>query len=650
MNGVDVAPLMRLSGLTVRFPARRGMVEAVCGVDLDLIPGRVLSVIGESGSGKSTVLLALAGLLSSRAQVTGTLSLNGREGNLLTDSGARTGVAGRTIGMIFQNPGASLNPVLTVGDQIDEVVKAHRGLSNAAAREETLSLLTRVGIGDADSRALAFPHQLSGGLKQRIAIAAALAGRPRLILADEATTALDATVQAQILDLLLDLVDREGLGLVLVTHDMGVAGSVSDEIAVMYAGKLVEYGAARAITASPVHAHTVTLLTSALPLDVATEQSTEPLSIPSIGERTGPSVQTEGSACPVTRKLPTVIPGPRSTNDLLKADTGMTELVLTGITRIFGTGKRRAVAADRVDLTVRAGETVALVGESGSGKTTLARIAVGLDRPDAGTVTLGGRLLTDARGRMDRATRAQIQMVFQDPLASFAPHRSVGASIEVPLRIQSKLSGRARRARVLELLRAVGLNENHAVRAPGALSGGQLQRAAIARALATDPAMLICDEPVASLDVSVRAQVLEVLAKLQRDCGLGILFVSHDLGVVQRIADRTLVLYLGRVVEEGQGPDLWRFARHPYTRALGAATPSAAVPWRNRPHGEQATGEPAGPYAIPSGCRFRTRCPVAVADCAQVDPSLEQLASEHFVACLRANELGVMSETPHRTP
>jgi oligopeptide/dipeptide ABC transporter ATP-binding protein len=316
----------------------------------------------------------------------------------------------------------------------------------------------------------------------------------------------------------------------------------------------------------------------------------------------------------------------------------MSDLVLSAVTRAFGPPGRRLVAVDGVDLTVRSGETLALVGESGSGKTTLARMAVGLERPDSGQVLLDGRPLRDARGRISAADRARVQMVFQDPLASFAPHRSVGGSIAVPLAIHGGLSRHDRRARVRELLAAVGLEAGHADRAPAALSGGQLQRAAIARALATDPALLICDEPVASLDVSVRAQVLNLLAGLQRDRGLGVLFVSHDLGVVQRIADRTAVLYLGRVVEEGPGPDLWATARHPYTRALAAAVPAAGVPWRARPRDALAQGEAAGPFAIPSGCRFRTRCPIAIDRCAAEDPALRPRAGGGQVACHRADD------------
>ncbi len=630
MKGAEIVPLMRLSGLTVRYSAHRGIVDAVCGVDLDLMPGRVLSVIGESGSGKSTVLLALAGLLPSRARVSGSLLMDGGNGNLLADPSAHSNVTGRTVGMIFQNPGASLNPVLTVGDLIDEVVRVHRGLSKKEVRAETLSLMSRVGIGDAKSRAAAYPHQLSGGLKQRIAIAAALAGRPRLILADEPTTALDATVQAQILDLLLDLVDREKLGLLFVTHDIGVAGSISNEIAVMFNGRVVECGKAGDVTLAPKHSHTVALAAGALPLDLTVEQPKT--SISALDD----TAKTDNNREQYLKSATT--PEPQGKDTQVQQAAKKTELVLSGITRVFKTGARKAVAADGVNLTVRSGETVALVGESGSGKTTLARIAIGLDRPDSGTVILDGQPLIDERGHMDRVTRSRVQMVFQDPLASFTPHRSIGKSIEVPLKIASDLTSRARRDRVLELLESVGLEKDHANRYPTALSGGQLQRAAIARALATDPDLLICDEPVASLDVSVRSQVLDLLTKLQNERGLGILFVSHDLGVVQWIADRTVVLYLGRVMEEGQGKAMWQTARHPYTRSLAAANPSATVPWRERPSVEQAKGEAAGSFAIPSGCRFHPRCRMAIAQCETTEPSLEQLEKGHFVACLRSGE------------
>ncbi len=312
----------------------------------------------------------------------------------------------------------------------------------------------------------------------------------------------------------------------------------------------------------------------------------------------------------------------------------MSRLVLTGIERRFGPRGQQAVAVDGVDLVVEPGEIVALIGESGSGKSTIGRIAVGLDRPDAGNVTLDGAPFFDERGRMARGARHAVQLVFQDPLASFNPRRSIAASIDLPLRIAG-VAASARPRRVLELLESVGLSSAHGMRRPDTLSGGQLQRAAIARALATDPAILVCDEPVASLDVSVRKQVLDLLAELRSSRDLGILFISHDLGVVQHIADRTVVLYLGRVVEEGRGADFWKEPRHPYTRALKAAVPDGSVPWRKRKRDFVVSGEVPSPYAIPAGCRFRTRCPIAVDACATTDPVL-QPAGNGRVACLRA--------------
>jgi oligopeptide/dipeptide ABC transporter ATP-binding protein len=312
----------------------------------------------------------------------------------------------------------------------------------------------------------------------------------------------------------------------------------------------------------------------------------------------------------------------------------MTALVLSGILRRFGPPGRQATALDGVDLGVAAGEIVALVGESGSGKTTLARIAAGLDRPDAGRVTLDGADLAGPSGGVAPAARRAVQMVFQDPLASFNPRRSIGAAIGLPLRIAAGLPRGARPERIRALMAAVGLAPELADRRPAELSGGQLQRAAIARALATDPAILICDEPVASLDVSVRSQVLNLLVGLRRSRGLGILFVSHDLGVVQRIADRTVVLYLGRVVEEGGGAAIWAAPRHPYTAALAAAVPSGAVAWREQPRAGRVAGELPGPYAIPSGCRFRTRCPAVRPACAATDPPLRDLGDGSRSACL----------------
>ena len=534
------APVLTLDGLRIAFRQPRGApVRAVEGLSLSIAHGEILSLVGESGSGKSATLGAVAGLLPRTADVGGDLRLAGHEGNLLARDADRRGVAGRRIAMIFQNPGGSLNPVLSVGAHLDEVVRAHRGLVGAAMREASVDLLSRVGLPDPAAKARAFPHQLSGGQKQRVAIACALAGDPDVLLADEPTTALDATVQARILDLLLGLVDERGIAMIFVTHDLAVAASIGDRIAVMRDGRMLETGAARAVMAGPRDPYTAELVRGALPL-------------------------TRDGAGP-TR------------DDASGAAGG---LVLTGIHRSFAARRGpTTVALDGVDLTVCPGEIVGLIGESGSGKTTLGRIAVGLDTPDAGTTTLDGAAYAPP---LPRAMRAAVQMVFQDPLASFNPRQRIADALRHPLRIHAGLRGRAASARIRALLDDVGLDPDLAVRSPRTLSGGQLQRAAIARALAAAPRILVCDEAVASLDTAARAHVLDLLERLRAEQGLGVLFVSHDLGVVQRIAHRTIVLWNGRVVEQGPTAQVLSDPREDYTRRLAAAVPSALVPWRDR--------------------------------------------------------------------
>ena len=521
---------LSLADLRVTFPDG---TEAVRGVSLEVARGEVLSLIGESGSGKSATLAAIAGLLPRGTRVSGTLRLKGVQGDLLAPGADRRGVAGRRMGMVFQNPGGSLNPVLSVGDQVAEVAATHQRLGRRAAADAATALLARVGLPDPAAKARAYPHQLSGGQRQRVAIAAALAGDPAVLLADEPTTALDATVQARILDLLLDLVDERGLAMVFVTHDLAVAAAIGDRALVMRHGAVVEAGPAREVLARPSDPYTAALADAARP------------------------------AAPPPPRAPAAPGG----------------LVLTGLTRRFG-GRAPMLALDGVSLTLGRGEVVGLIGESGSGKTTLGRIAVGLDAPDAGTVTLDGAPLRPGR---DRAQRAAVQMVFQDPLASFNPRARIGAAIRIPLRIHHGLRAAAARARAAELLGDVGLDPALASRRPAELSGGQLQRAAIARALAPGPAYLICDEAVASLDAAIRGQILDLLERLRDERGLGILFISHDLGVVRRIADRTVVLRAGRVVESGPTAEILRAPRQDYTKALLAAVPDGGTPWRARP-------------------------------------------------------------------
>ena len=532
MNG----SVLRLDNLAVGFG---GNGLAVDNVSLELAGGKVLALAGESGSGKSTILNAIAGLLPASAAISGDLRLSGRSGNILAGGADRSGIAGHEIAMIFQNPAASLNPVMTIGAQLDEVAMALLNLTRSQARDNTRRLLETVGLAQAGRNgrdwAAAYPHQLSGGQKQRVAIAAALVGEPRILLADEPTTALDASVQAQILDLLLHLVDERGISVIFVTHDLAVAGAIADEMMVLKDGRLIESGSARDVTAAP---------------------------------------QTDYAKMLAAASLPFVHDAPAAVSGSGPA-AGKGVLGLGNLYRQFAVRGGGSVQALRgVSLDLAPGEIVGLIGESGSGKSTLGRIACGLERADRGALHVDGNPLDF------RAQRSPVQMVFQDPLASFNPRQTINRALSHPLRCLGGIKGSEASRQTERLLDSVGLDPAFGNRRPNELSGGQLQRAAIARALAAKPEFLVCDEAVASLDVSIQAQILDLLEDLKNRDGLGILFISHDIGVVQRIADRTLVMHHGSIVEEGSTHTLVGAPQSDYTRQLLAAVPRHDQPWR----------------------------------------------------------------------
>ncbi|KUM70678.1 dipeptide ABC transporter ATP-binding protein [Streptomyces curacoi] len=521
--------LVDVTDLTVEF----GPLRAVDGLSFRLEQGAALALVGESGSGKSTVAAALLGLhRGTGARVGGAIEVAGVDVQEAPEEALRR-LRGGKAAMVFQDPLSSLDPYYAIGDQIAEVYRVHTRASRRAARARAVEVLDRVGIPDPARRSRSRPHEFSGGMRQRALIAMALACEPDLLIADEPTTALDVTVQAQLLDLLHTLREETGMGLLLVTHDVGVAAESVDEVLVMRHGRSVEHGPVVAVLGSPAQTYTRELLGAVPRVDAprtASEAAEEPAEEPA-----------EGPAQVV--------------------------LEATGLRRAFGRGKRAFTAVDDVSLTIHRGETVGIVGESGSGKTTLGRMLVGLLEPTAGEVRYEGH----ARVGVDPA----VQMVFQDPVSSLNPRRSVGESIADPLRARGRGRDEGRiRGRVRELLERVGLDAAHYDRYPHEFSGGQRQRIGIARALAADPRVIVCDEPVSALDVTTQAQVVALLGELQRELGLALVFVAHDLAVVRQVSDRVVVMRRGRIVEQGPADEVYDNPQDPYTKQLLAAVPA----------------------------------------------------------------------------
>ncbi len=545
------APLVEVADLHISF----GDVRAVDGLSFTLEPGAALGVVGESGSGKSASAYALLGLhRGTGARVSGTIRVGGVDVVAASDAELRS-LRGGLAAMVFQDPLSSLDPYYTIGDQIAEVYRVHRGGSRRAARARAVTVLDRVGIPDAARKSRSRPHEFSGGMRQRALIAMALACEPRLLIADEPTTALDVTVQAQILDLLHDLRRDTGLGLLLVTHDVGVAAESVDEVLVMRAGREVERGPVGPVLASPREPYTKALLSAVPRLSLtapgSTSDAAEPGAAGGAGNRaTG---QPRSAAVPSPRRI-----SGRDGAGIRSAAGEDVVIEAVGLGKRFGRGRSAFTAVDGVDLRVRRGETLGIVGESGSGKTTLGRMLVGLLEPSEGRVTRTG----------------DVQMVFQDPVSSLNPRRSIGESVADPLRAAGERDDTRIRARVAELLTRVGLDPDRYDSYPHEFSGGQRQRVGIARALAAEPKLIVCDEPVSALDVTTQAQVTALLAELQRELGLALVFVAHDLAVVRQVSDRVAVMRRGRIVEEGEVDVVYGAPKDPYTRQLLAAVPS----------------------------------------------------------------------------
>ncbi|MER7442434.1 ABC transporter ATP-binding protein [Micromonospora avicenniae] len=552
------SPLLAVTGLAVAFEVDGETHQAVHEVTFELRRGQVLALVGESGSGKSVTAMAALGLLPATARVSGSITLAGEE---LVGAEPRLlrEVRGGRIGTIFQEPMTALNPVFTIGDQVAEAIRTHREVSRRAAAARVRELLSAVGLNDPERVARAHPHELSGGQLQRAMIAMAISSDPLLLIADEPTTALDVTVQAGILDLLRDLRTRLDMAVLLITHDMGVVADLADDVVVLREGRLVEKAPVAQLFADPRHEYTRALLHAVpqLPeLRLPGAASAEPRQPEPPAKPPSPDAETATIDEPAVRVRDLVVEYPGRRRD------------------------RRVRAVDGVSLDIAQGEIVALVGESGSGKSTIGRALAGLVPVTAGTVQVVGFDVTRAaaralHGRELRRLRARMGIVFQDPASSLNPRRTIGASIAEPLSLHTDLAADAQRERVDELLEAVELPRRMRDRYPYEMSGGQRQRVAIARAIALDPALLIADEPTSALDVSVQARILELFRSVQQRFGFACLFISHDLAVVDQLADRVAVLHNGRMVEQGPAATVLRAPEHPYTSRLLASAPVA---------------------------------------------------------------------------
>ncbi len=626
-----MAPVLSIRDLAVRFEGTGRIINAVRGISLDVYANEVVSIVGESGSGKSVTALACAGLLAKSARISGSIQLGGQE-MVGADAPTLREIRGRDIGVVFQDPATTLNPLMPVGRQLVEGEIARGRLSTRDGPATAVELLRAVDIADPDHRARQYPHQFSGGMRQRATIAMAMAGAPKLIIADEPTTALDVTVQAQVLALLARRQQETGAAVVLITHDLGVVAEVAHRVAVMYGGRIVETGLVRDIFERPRHPYTAALLRSAprlgaqgARLDAIPGQPPTPTDLPpgcvfhprchlSGGRarcREEEPALVAASACHFAEEVQLVSAsdGERTTAKLVGADLLQVDdlkvhfPIRTGFLRRV---TRVVRAVDGVSFSLAAGETLGLVGESGCGKTTTGRAIMGLIGATGGEVRFGDQRVDRLSRTGWRAVRRRMQYVFQDPFSSLNPMLPVAEAIAEPLKIHGVFEDFGGAAWIARLFEMVGLSPSVGHRLPKDFSGGQKQRIGIARALALKPELLILDEPVSSLDVSIQAQIINLLQDLQRDLGLAYLFIAHDLSVVKHISDRVAVMYLGRVVEMGVARDLFAHPRHPYTQALLSAVPEPDV--SRRAGRIVLTGEIPSPANPPSGCRFHPRC------------------------------------------
>jgi peptide/nickel transport system ATP-binding protein len=669
-----VAPLLEIEDLHTHIRLRQGVVHAVDGVTLHVEEGETLGIVGESGSGKTMTALSIMNLLPVGGHIVGgAIRLGGTTISEL-DNEAMRAVRGNDIGMIFQDPLTSLNPTMTVGRQIAEAVLLHRKVTRQQAYDRAAEVLDLVGLPRPKERLGEYPHQFSGGMRQRVMIAMALACEPKLLIADEPTTALDVTIQKQILELIDDLRQRLRMAVILVTHDLGVIAGRADRVAVMYAGKIAETTSTGTLFANPRHPYTEALF-QALP-EKAAETREKLYSIPGVppdlihppeGCRFAPRCRYAADRC---REEEPALAGESFGHDFAcffpvgevertrsRAEAaierlpepsangnagGEVQLVAEHLVKDFPVTKGAVLqrkigtvsAVADVSFEIRRGETLGLVGESGCGKTTIGRLIVGLETPTAGAIRFGDTDLVRSHGREYRRQRRQIQYMFQDSYASLDPRMRAGTILQEPLAAQGIGSRSERRQRVAEMLDHVGLPGAAAERYPHEFSGGQRQRLGFARALMLSPQLIVADEPVSALDVSIQAQILNMMSDLQRKLGLTYLFISHDLAVVRYVSTQIGVMYLGKLVEVGPADEVYLRPAHPYTRGLLDSAPVADPAIEQAKVKAGVTGELPSAIHPPSGCRFRTRCPLAEAICAEVEPPMQSFPGPgHLAAC-----------------
>jgi len=673
---MNASVLLEVEDLHTTLATPHGELTAVDGVSFSISHGETFALLGESGCGKSLTALSLMRLLPEAGRLRGgSVRMNGEDLLRLPEAAMRR-VRGRHLAMIFQEPQSSLNPVMSVGDQVAEPLRRHLGLRGAALHTRLLELFAQVGISDPEQRLDEYPHQFSGGMKQRVMIAMALACRPDLIIADEPTTALDVTLQAQILELMRRLTRETGMALLLITHDLGVVHEMADRVAVMYAGHLVEQAPRAQFFATPHHPYTRKLFAAlpnrahrSRPLAVISG-TVPPLDQVFQGCRFAPRCDSAWSHChdhappwlnlrggaqvrchlydPTlarpntadgngTIPLATTLPPRQSSLWAAREITPLLEVRRLVVHFPIRTGLLQRVrgvvrAVDGVSLNVSEGRTLALVGESGCGKTTVGKGILQLLRPTAGRVLFDGTDLTWLSGEALRRRRQDLQVVFQDPYASMNPRMRVGEIVaEGMVALGVRRNNAARKMRVAELLQQVGLAPDMVRRYPHEFSGGQRQRIALARTLAVEPRLIICDEPTSALDVSVQAQIINLLKDLQNKLGIAYLFVTHNLSLVEYLAHTVAVMYLGRIVEQGEVDEVLKTPKHPYTRALLAAVP--VIEPKTRRKMVRLSGDPPSAAVPPSGCYFHPRCPAVLPLCSKHYPCTAALSDTHLVHC-----------------